>query len=593
MSLDFHIDFLAGRYRTVAEALSERKALPDGHAVSLIGALSFLGRMDEAEAEFARLEKRRAASPASIAGRFFLAIGFTRKSAYKKARRLFSLNRELAGDTDFERFYVLQGRVFYCYYTGRFRMALKCAGRARRLALASGDLFARALATDAYGQCRVVAGEVHHGLRLLEEGKVLAKRLGNESVANSIAVSVELHSAELGLDGEAGLAMLEARSSAPGTEDNYSLANVGLEIARQYTRRGRFLEAARRLESVAPSIYANQNRRQEITLNLRLAELAFQRGDLFGARHYLHFLNRLLDREADATFELASLGLRRKIDLAEGLGEDAVLAARWSELSHDFGTTRDDNLQVRLGRLGAERENQEDRVHRVLQAARLLSDPADRLRPLLEHGLLCEAGACAGLLPGRPALAVLPQSLGQLSRDAAGVEWVAQPLSSLQAKILRLLTRGSGCEKATLVEKAWGYRYDPLRHDAMVYSALSALRRSLGQAAQWLVATEQGYRFTASVQWPALDAPRPAAEREPDTGVDTSLLSILNHRQIEILEWLRSQRFLAAGDCRIKFDVSEITALRDLDGLRRQGLVVRSGKARATRYSLQDPGAFL
>ncbi len=60
----------------------------------------------------------------------------------------------------------------------------------------------------------------------------------------------------------------------------------------------------------------------------------------------------------------------------------------------------------------------------------------------------------------------------------------------------------------------------------------------------------------------------------------------LNHRQLEILEWLRDQRFLAVGECRTRFDVSEITALRDLDGLRQRGLVVRNGKARATRYSL-------
>lgn len=589
MNFGFHIDFLAGRYRAVADSLSERKALPDGYAASLIGALSFLGRMDEAEAVFACLEERSAASPALTVSRFFLGIGFTRQSKYRRARRLFALNQERAGESDFERFYVNQGRVFYYYYTGRFRKALKCAARARRFARSSEDLFARALAADAYGQCRVVAGEVHRGLRLLEEGRALAQRLGNESVANSIAISVELHSAELGLEGADAVPLLEARIAALGTEDNYSLGNVGLELARQYTRRGRFLDAARRLESIAPPIYANQNRRQEITLNLRLAELAFQRGDFFGARHSLHFLHRLLDREADATFELAALGLRRKLDTAENRPEDPALAARWRDLARDFGTTRDDNLQVRLGLLGAERENQEDRVHGVLQAARSLADPADRLRPLLERGLLCEAALAAGLNPGPVCLAVLPQSLGQLARDASGVDWVSSPLSSLQAKILRLVSRGEGCNKATLVEKAWGYRYDPLRHDAMVYSALSSLRRNLGLAATWLQATELGYRFTAPVRWPSVEAPRLPPEREGESALSDSLLAHFNHRQIEILELLHTRRFLAARDCRVKFNVSEITALRDLDGLRRRGLVVRNGKARATRYTLAGP----
>ena len=43
------------------------------------------------------------------------------------------------------------------------------------------------------------------------------------------------------------------------------------------------------------------------------------------------------------------------------------------------------------------------------------------------------------------------------------------------------------------------------------------------------------------------------------------------------------QHLVSCTDCRTRFDVSEITALRDLDGLRRLGLVVRTGKARATR----------
>ncbi|MGZ3670719.1 MAG: ArsR family transcriptional regulator [Bdellovibrionota bacterium] len=478
---------------------------------------------------------------------------------------------------------------------------LKSLADATRLHLVNALLEKPHCVEDLAERLRRSPSTISFHLRLLEEARELANRLGNESVSNSIAVSVELHSAEFGLSGAEGVASLERRLAAVGTEDNYSSANVGLELARQYTRQGRVLDAAKALESVAPSIYANQNRRQEITLNLRLAELAFQRGDFFGARHYLHFLDRLLHREVDATFELAALGLSRKLLLAEGKSAEAPLA-RWKELSQDFGTTRDDNLQVRLSLLGPERENQEDRVHRVLQSSRLLADPADRLRPLLEQGLLCDASAAAGLpAAGRAALAVLPQSLGQLSRDAGGIEWVSSPLSSLQAKILRLVSQGGGCDKATLVEKAWGYRYDPLRHDAMVYSALSALRRSLGKAAHWIQATEAGYSFSALVLWPVMPparAVKPAAAEKnsvptsesPEASIDESLLPHLNHRQIEILEWMRGHRFLAVGECRIRFDVSEITALRDLDGLRRHGLVVRSGKARATRYSLAEPG---
>ncbi len=616
MPLKLHKDLLAGRYRIVADELLDRpspKSLSEGDTASLIGALSFLGKMDEAEALCARLMKKKASSPALSIARFFLGIGFTRLSEYGRARKIFALNSVEAGGSALERFYVHQGNVFYAYYTGRYRAAIKEAGLARKAALRSGDLFARALATDAYGVCRVVAGELNHGLRLLEEARGLATKLGNQSFANATAVSLELFDGEFSLSGADSLVRLEKRWASVGTEDNYSLGNVGLELARQYTLRARFLDAAQVLETAAPTIYANQNRRQEIQLNLRLAELAARRGDNFSARHYLRFLQRLLHREADSTFELAAVGLERKLAVAEGKTEEAAaLTARWKELARDFGTTRDDNLRVRLGFLKPEKENQEDRVHQVLQASRLAATLPEKLRPLLDQGYNCEAADLLGLKPGSASLAILPQGLGLLVQAAAGISWISSPLSSLQAKLLRLLSSGDA-SKEKLVELVWGYRYDALRHDPMVYSALSSLRRALGPAADWLVATETGYRFTGTLVREAIgrenkeadDKKAPASgsdKKEPaltsaaqSNLLDPELLSILNHRQIEILEWLRERRFLAVGETRARFNVSEITALRDFDGLRQRGLVVRNGKARATRYTLPnlnpEPGA--
>lgn len=601
MTLKLHKDLLAGRYRSVADELLDRpspKALSEGDSASLIGALSFLGRMDEAEALYARLEKKKASSRALTVARFFLGIGFTRLSEYSRARKIFAINDVQAGASSLERFYVHQGNVFYAYYTGRYRAAIKEAGFARKAALRSGDLFARALATDAFGHCRVLAGELHHGLRLLEEARGLAVKLGNQSFANATAVSLELYDAEFELSGKESLTKLETRWASVGTEDNYSLANVGLELARQYTRRARFHDASKVLEAAAPTIYANQNRRQEIQLNMRLSELAFRRGDSFSARHYLRFLRRLLHREADSTFELAALGLERKLALSEGKADEvSSLTARWKELARDFGTTRDDNLRVRLGFLKAEKENQEDRVHQALQASRLAATLPQKLRPLLDHENFCEAALAFGLQPGTNALAILPQNLGLLVQAPGGISWVPSPLSSLQTKILRLLSEGDA-SKEKLVEMVWGYRYDPLRHDATVYSALSALRKSLGPAADWVVATESGYRFSAQLFWQR--APRekrqeeaPAAPLRAPSLLDTQLLSLLNHRQIEILEWLRERRFLAVGEIRTRFNVSEITALRDFDGLRQRGLVVRNGKARATRYTLPETGVTL
>jgi hypothetical protein len=608
MTLKLHKQFLAGRYRAAADSLLDGKkpsALSESELASLVGALSFLGQMDEAEALYGRLEKMKASSVARTAGRFFLGQGWTRLSEYERVRKLFARNAVEAGKSALERFYVHQGNAMYAYYTGRYRPAGREAAKARAAAIRSGDLFARAIATDACGHCRVVAGEIHHGLRLLREAKTLAEKMGNGSLANTIAVSLELYDAEFALSGK-GIEALEARRAAVGTEDSYSLANVGLEIARLYTRAGRLADAAAELEHVAPAIYAQQNRRQEIKLNLRLAELACRRGDYFSARQSLRFLRRLLHREADSSFELAAVGIERKIALAEGRAEEVVvLTARWKELAGDFGTTRDDNLRVRLGLLAAEQENREDLVHRALQASRqAAADPAAKLRPLLRAGLLCEAASCLSIRPGQTALALLPGDLGLLASSTRGIHWIETKLSSLQSRLL-LLLGGNGATKEKLIEAAWGYRYDALRHDAMVYTALSALRKALGPAGELVQATDSGYRLAAPLLSPQrpenmLDPAtthEPAEEKmkvapPPRLDLSDENFSRLNHRQIEILEALRSERrFLAVGEVCERFAVSEITALRDFDGLRRLGLVVRNGRARATRYSLPGQAA--
>lgn len=591
MAAFFHKELMAGHYRTVVEQLLDRAPKTkrtERDATSLIAALSFLGRLEEAEILFARLEKDRAALPALVASRFFLGIGYTRKSEYSKAESIFAKNENSSSPKDpaFVRFFVIQGRVFLSYYRGRVEEALLDAEKSRRAALRSGDLFARSLATDALGHCRVMNGEIHHGLRLLGEARELADRLGNHGLANSIAISCELYEAEFGLGGPTTLEKLEGRWNAVGTEDSYSLSNVGLELSRQYTRFGRFEDAGKVLETVAPKIYSHQNRRQEISLDLRLAELAYRRGDFFGARHNLRYLRRLLHNEADSSFELAALGMERKLAQAEGK-EDEVkrLTKLWRKLSKGHSNIRDTNLAVREELASA--ENREDRIHQMLQNSKLGANLEEKLEPLLKQNSLADAVAVLGVKAGQEALVFLPSSLGFLVQTHSRISR-GEPLSPLQIKILSLLKR-TDCDKEKLVQFAWGYRYDPLRHDPMVYSAMSSLRKHLGDAAQWLRATEHGYSFVGEMIWVA-KAPRleqkPQPSSPPPASPQDPLTATLNFRQQEILEWMREKRYIAVGECRERFKVSEITALRDLADLRERKLVIRMGKARATRYTL-------
>lgn len=579
-----HPKFQAGQYRALVDELMDEKSSrveQRRHITSLIGSLSFLGRMEEASDLFTLVAKKSKNPLDLVASRFFLAIGFTRRSEYERARKLFEENEKKAGKSAIERFFVCQGKVFFLYYTGRLESCLKYAENARKWAIASRDLLARCLALDALGHVQVRAGEIHLGLSYLKEAKNLAKKLGNTSTASAIDISSRLYAWEFGLQSES-LAELEESLASEAPQNNYSQSNLALELARQHTLRGNFARAAAVLEQVAPAIYENQNRRQEIILNLRLAELSGRRGDFFQARHFLWFSRRLLHREVDSTFELAALGVERKLALAERKSV-TELESSWNALA-PFSSTRDRNLMVRLGMLPMDKENPEDKIHRILYLSRSGENLATRLTPLLEAELLADASLLLGLKPGKNSIAVLPKALGLLLQSPQGIQ-KKEALSSLQHKLLRALADGREVNKETLVENCWGYKYSPLRHDSMVYAALSSLRKSLGEAGAWLHPTENGYQMEAEVVW-AAEAEKSPQSSKPVEALDPGLAARFNFRQIEVLEWIQTARFLSVADCCKRFGVSEITALRDMDGLRREGIVVRIGKARATRYGL-------
>jgi predicted HTH transcriptional regulator len=65
---------------------------------------------------------------------------------------------------------------------------------------------------------------------------------------------------------------------------------------------------------------------------------------------------------------------------------------------------------------------------------------------------------------------------------------------------------------------------------------------------------------------------------------ETSLQSNLNHRQMAILSTLDQQKYINAAQCAGLYDVSKVTATRDLTELWKIGLIGRIGKGRATRY---------
>jgi hypothetical protein len=548
-----------------------------------VAAYTFLGLFDQAESIFKAANQDKLPQDQRIMTRFFLATAAIRRSEFKRAEQWQALNRKEKKPSSLGRFYQEQGDLFRDFYTGHLPAALARSATVLPLARKAKDSFALILALDALGHVQARMGRLQAGLALLEEAKTVAQKVGNKNFSETIGLSQLLYRAEFLTDTES-FHQLESLWKAGGPENSFAPVSLGLELARQYTLRGRYISAREVLEKVAPLLYRSMNRRQEIVLNLRFAELSFRQGEDFLCRHFVEFARRLLSKEPDQSLSLPLFGLERKIGVPLDLKS-------WAEINSLHGSARDNNLRFRLG-LTSE-QNAEDSFHRMLVESDGDSDV------LLRQRVLGLAADREELPRGKSCLLLTPKGILVSSKE--GMDFVSLKLSSLQWRFLLCFSQQSNWTKSALVRSVWGYHYHPLRHDPLLYGLVHTMRRLLGPTAgRWIVATEQGYDFNGIIIVAAkarsflnksgeADKTLPIGKKEeqlPSVLENSSVSIELNPRQWLILKRLQEKRFMGTADCKEDFGVSEVTAFRDLHGLCRLGLVSKMGRARATRYYL-------
>jgi DNA-binding winged helix-turn-helix (wHTH) protein len=171
--------------------------------------------------------------------------------------------------------------------------------------------------------------------------------------------------------------------------------------------------------------------------------------------------------------------------------------------------------------------------------------------------------------------------------DEDGVAPLMEGTGTLTLKLIKQLS-GDFVDKQELIEKVWGYRYDPLRHDSLVYGALSSLRRLLGERGTWLENSEKGWRFLPGLIW--MDLRETAQEVRNEEAfanlVASPATDELSLRQQKAMAEIRRREQWVIRAYRSFFHVSTMTAFRDLDDLEKKGYLRRMGKGRATCYVL-------
>ena len=152
--------------------------------------------------------------------------------------------------------------------------------------------------------------------------------------------------------------------------------------------------------------------------------------------------------------------------------------------------------------------------------------------------------------------------------------------------------------KEDLIEAVWGYSYDPLRHDPLIYGLMGRMRHTLEEFSGWIVATDGGYQLDegVSVTFLSHSVKKPgtsqSVEEWDDTNQDKESSPFtpfedfdLNLRQLKFLASIKVSDLYTTNEYQKMFpSISRITASRDLNLLVKHKILKRTGKARATSY---------
>lgn len=603
-------DLYIGRYAELVAALIDGPAVVLARAVDVVaavGALAFLGRIDEADA---LLTSRREAlsSVESVEARFYVAVAMRRHHRLAEARKLLAANLRAvrrgspvlaAEDGDRAVFFAYQGVGFFRYAEGRMALALTRAERAYGAAFRAGFVFGRVFALDLKGHAQVNVGHVQAGFSSLKAAARLATTLGRGAVSQRAEGATLLYRSTLGYGGAAILTELDDEIKRCDFEDSYTLAGLYLERARFATLCGRLSQARRSIEDASQWVYGLDHPILDAGLSLRMAQIAAFRNDTAQALSLIRAATKRLETTVDLATEAQALGMEHAILRKAGrLAEADRLAARLTRVARRSGSalvSRQNSRSLGNDPVCAVRPGEDPLGDLLDDIARRGAAAVPEILATGFIGLLPQAlglaSDCRAVIFGLKGESVTVFDGGDIRHDAGG--W-----PELTRRLLFHLARGES-SKEDIARAVWDQRYNPLRHDPLIYALVARLRRLLEPQDGWLEVGENGYRLRAgvsvSVHWDraeAAHAPSPSVMTAFDSHVSEALQEGLSLRQSGILQLCRRTGSLSNRAVCDAFGVSDVTASRDLAELVEQGRLQRAGRGRSTMYVLSQVPAY-
>lgn len=593
--------FLEGRFSEVVEIFESLKSLQKDTAAFpyWIGSLVLSGQLEKALALY---HNKPLPPEQQMACRFYLALGSIRISHYKQGRFFLIENlRQLDQHTKpLEKFFIYQGIAFYRFFCGRFSQSKKNAELSYKAAIEADFTFGEILSKDLLAHSLIHTGQIRLGLRYFDETLQIAKRVHNQWMGPAIEIAILKFRAQFGIQPQKDVEKIETALEKIETRDIYSKGELLLELVRQYILRGQFSKAEDTLSRASDIIYKNQNRRQMALLNLRMSYVLFLQAQYSQSLHVLRFAEQNIDPKIDLSLWMQISGL--KLQLFGILNRSSELQVLRQNLSQKSLDSQNKIHQKIMQRLQNKTDHQtalgEDPIGDLLDRVTRGDSKAPQL--ILESGFFGLLHKCYQLPFGTQSVIfdLHPGTIVLL--DKGNVHLQSKGVNSVLRKII-LLIKDEPKSKEQLVQEIWGYEYDPLRHDKLIYSSINKVRKLLAPHSEWIQLTELGYQIQKSVkiiikntlknnssQLPAAKTPQlDSRNRKPKIHNQwAKYAKDLNFRQMQIMDYLKSHHSISVQELSTKLLISKPTATRDLSKLYDLGILTRVGQGRATRYFL-------
>lgn len=568
---------------------SESGDVSQRDAPFVVGALSYQGRLEEAKSVFAKFEPTMA-TDGIAASYYYLALGYCRHSEYRVARQFLIKNLLLLRKMSPKEkrlsqvsFFAYQAVGFYRFFCGRYANAVRVGKVALLSAVECGYLYGRYQASDLVGHGLIQSGHVSEGVRYLEKAIKYANLLGNGGWAKATEIGVTCYKAQFGILGKDATTQLERLYSIPSPQNSHSRTALLLELARQFSLKGEVSRSQKYLDEACRIIYGVKHRRYGAYLHLRYAYNHHLAGEQQQALNLIRAARSEIHAEVDAGLDLQLTGFEQMVLTTMGLPEAAAAL-------DPPVITLTNKVRTGIGKRVVARQGIKQKVV-SLKGEDPLGDAFDEIAfgeasvsHIIELGYLTFLRKLLGIDFGEQSFHFGLSTTGLLIVDRANIEWKAEGISSQIRRIVEILSAGNS-SKESLVEHIWGYKYNPLRHDHLVYGLMSRLRALLGSRASWIEMTEQGYRLKEGVIVRVHgEAPVSRKNVSMQPASENRVGNELSYRQLKLLEFLRTHDSIDASSFAKFFKISRVSATRDLTLLWKKGFVKRIGRARATRY---------